>query len=504
MDELHLDLDPSFLEGLPQSPETALLRSALRDGEPPPSRRIFVNRNLRMETIRFIGFDLDWTVAPYYRLPLEELIFSLALDRLVARFDYPPTIRQAEFRPHFPHRGLIIDRGFGTVLKMNRHRYVGRAYLGREILDRHERARLYRKERLDLKSERFYWVDTLFELPEVNLFAELVELRRLGRVTLPEYDRLFLDVRAAVDGVHGEGPLKARIAADLPRYLPRERELALALHRLQLGDRKLMLVTNSDWEYTDRVCSYLFDGTLPGLDDWRQLFALVVVSAGKPGFFRRARPFVELDGDGQPLREVEVPEWGNVYTGGSRAGLTTLMGSLGEEVLYVGDHIYGDIVSSKLTSTWRTALVLRELEEELEMQSELAPQIRHLQALKSELASMGHHMDDLHDVLHLYGRLAAEGLEVEAVSDARRRLEELRGEHRALRHRAGELQEGIAMRFNPSWGSVFKQGGSQSLFGSQVDDFSCIYTARVANFANYGANHYFRVLTDPMAHDVEP
>jgi HAD superfamily 5'-nucleotidase-like hydrolase len=486
----------------PTSPELALLRHALGGAEPPPSRRVFVNRALRMERIRCIGFDLDWTIAPYYRLPIEELIFELALDRLVSHFDYPAVVRHAEFRPHFPHRGVIVDREAGVVLKMDRHRYVGRAYLGREQLDGAARSRLYRLERLDLRSERFYWVDTLFELPEVNLLAELVELSRRRQLSPPSYGQLFADVRAAVDGVHADGPLKSRIAADPARYLPRDRDLALALTRLGLPERKLILVTNSDWGYTDRLCSYLFDGVLPGLDSWRQLYSLVIVSARKPGFFRKARPYVELDDAGAPLAEVEAPGWGKVYAGGSRFGLDQLTQVPGESFLYVGDHIYGDIVSSKLTSTWRTALILSELEEELDKGQEQREQLRHLDALKGELSAMGHKMDDLRDVLTLFGRHPGE--EQEGTQQAaRQRLEQLQQEHRALRRRAGELEEQIATRYNPTWGSVFKQGGSQSLFGSQVDDFSCIYTSRVANFAYYGTSHYFRVLKDPMAHDLE-
>jgi 5'-nucleotidase len=494
------------LDLLPSTPELALLRHALaQEAEPPSARRVFVNRALRMEKIRCIGFDLDWTIAPYYRLPMEELIFSLSLDRMVSKGGYPAAIRRrAEFRPHFPHRGLIVDREAGVVLKMDRHRYVGRAYLGRELLDRAERSRLYRQERLDLRSERFYWVDTLFELPEVNLLAELVEMARRGQLEIPSYGQLFADVRAAVDGIHAEGPLKPRIAADPARYLPRDPLLALALARLQLGDRKLVLVTNSDFGYTDRLCRHLFDGILPGLDSWRQLFALVIVSARKPVFFRKRKPFVELDAEGNPTREVDVPQWGGVYAGGSRWGLEDLMQLPGESVLYVGDHIYGDIVSSKLTSTWRTMLVLTELEEELEQQAEIQPQIRHLDALRGELAAMGHQMDDLRDVLELYRRHLDPGAQGELLGATRQQLEELRQGHRLLRHRAGELEDAIAGRYNPTWGSVFKQGGSQSLFGSQVDDFSCIYTSRVANLAWYGTNHYFRVLTDPMPHDQLP
>ena len=59
-----------------------LLRRALSEARIPPPRRIFVNRALRMETIDFVGFDLDWTLAPYRRLPVQELIFGLSVDRL--------------------------------------------------------------------------------------------------------------------------------------------------------------------------------------------------------------------------------------------------------------------------------------------------------------------------------------------------------------------------------------------------------------------------------------
>jgi HAD superfamily 5'-nucleotidase-like hydrolase len=492
------------LDTLPPSSELELLRHGLAELPPPPARRIFVNRALRMEKIRCIGFDLDWTIAPYYRLPMEELIFELALDRLVAHHGYPATVRRAEFRPHFPHRGLIVDRDMGVVLKMDRHRYVGRAYLGRERLDGQERSRLYRQERLDLRSERFYWVDTLFELPEVNLFAELVEMSRRKLVDTPSYAQLFAHVRAAVDGVHAEGPLKSRIAADPSRFLPRSRELALALERLRLGDRKLILVTNSEWAYTDRLCSYLFDDVLPGLKSWRELFSLVIVASRKPSFFRKRNPFVELDAGGRAVGEVEMPSWGGAYAGGSRWGLEDLMQLPGESVLYVGDHIYGDIVSSKLTSTWRTALVLSELEDELEKAQEAQGEIRRLEALRAELSALGHRMDDLRDVLTLSQRHFGREENGPLPAETRQRLERVQQEHRTLRRLAVELEDQVATRYNPTWGSVFELGGSQSLFGSQVDDFSCIYTSRVANFAYYGTNHYFRVLNDPMAHHHRP
>lgn len=41
------------------------------------------------------------------------------------------------------------------------------------------------------------------------------------------------------------------------------------------------------------------------------------------------------------------------------------LGVHGDEILYVGDHIYTDVSQSKVHLRWRTALICRELEEEV-------------------------------------------------------------------------------------------------------------------------------------------
>lgn len=498
--------DRVLLEDLEPSQHRELLAQAL-DERPSKDRRIFVNRALRLEKIRHIGFDLDWTLADYRHDTMSELAFELTLDRLVEREGYPRRILDAEFRDAFCRRGSIIDTEEGTVLKMNRHRYVGRAYHGQRFLDTAERSELYRREPINPSSKRFYFVDTLFELPEVNIFSELVELGNQG-VALPSYVKLFQHGRKTIDSLHADDTLKSRILADLDRYLPRDPQLALALVRLSLGGRRLLLITNSEWYYTEALCSHLFDGILPGLDSWRQLFDLVVVQARKPGFFRKGAPFLELDERGEPAGEVEVPQWGGIYQGGSREALMRLLDCPGEQVLYVGDHIYGDVVSSKLTSTWRTALVVRELEDELRVRRDLSAQERHLEVLRAELSDFGQRMDDLQDILVLYRRLAktsrnGSGREHEvAQANLQHELESARSEHRAMRHHAARLQGRISRAINPYWGSLFKQGGNKSLFGSQVDDFACLYTSRVSNFLYYGSNHYFRVLLDSMMHET--
>lgn len=494
------------LDDIEPSVGRELLRHALTDRSLSDSRRVFTNRTLRMEKIRHIGFDLDWTLALYDRDAMSQLAFELTLERLVESFSYPREILRAEFRSEFCRRGLILDTEEGTVLKMNRHRYVGRAYHGRRYVEATERSRLYRQEPINPSSNRFYRVDTLFELPEVNIFSEVVHLaRHLRAVDLDSYSQLFHDTRQAIDSIHADHTLKKHILADLPRYLPRDDQLILALKRMALGGRKLILITNSEWYYTKSLCAHLFDQALPGVSSWRDIFDLVVVSARKPSFFRKGEAFVELDDAGDEVRVAEQPRWGRVYSGGSRESLAKLLGGSGEEMLYVGDHIYGDILSSKLTSTWRTALVVSELEDELEVRHSLASQHRHLEVLRSELADFGQRMDDLNDVLALYRQLTGSpqgGTTDPAIERTKALLATLRGEHKAMRQHVRRLQGHIGTAINPYWGSLFKQGSNKSLFGSQVDDFACVYTSRVSNFAFYGSNHYFRVLLDSMMHEA--
>ena len=47
-----------------------------------------------------------------------------------------------------------------------------------------------------------------------------------------------------------------------------------------------------------------------------------------------------------------------------------IMGVIDKEVLYVGDHIFGDILKSKKMRGWRTFLIVPELDHELRVWTE--------------------------------------------------------------------------------------------------------------------------------------
>jgi len=63
--------------------------------------RVFCNRNLRMDTIEMIGFDMDYTLALYHQDRLEQLSMELTLQKLVDKHGYAADILQLSYDPRW-------------------------------------------------------------------------------------------------------------------------------------------------------------------------------------------------------------------------------------------------------------------------------------------------------------------------------------------------------------------------------------------------------------------
>lgn len=477
-----------------------------------PTRRIFVNRNLRFDLVRAVGFDMDYTLAAYEKRNIEELSFRLTAEKLVAQ-GYPSEILDIEYDSSFVVRGLVIDKKLGNIFKMDRHNHVGRVYHGRRELDKDERKAAYRNVKIRLSAERYHWIDTLFALPEAVLYADMIHLyeNELG-VKRVHYKKLFNDIRAAIDEAHRDGSLKEIVKADLPHYIREDPEMASALHKLRSSGKRIFLLTNSYWNYTNTVMSYLLEGKLDEYPRWINYFDLVLVGAHKPNFFTKNNPFVRVDvATGEAMdTPVDRFEGRGVYQGGSFARFEELFRQRGDEVLYVGDHIYGDIIRSKKDSLWRTALVLEELETELlssrqhqRLQADLLVLEEHRSLLDHEVRSLKHKVSTVESALD-HTEQSARG-RVDALARARRQLRLLldrkRRDLRAVINRRAALAAEIDAGYNPYWGSVFKEAGENSRFGHQVEQYACLYTSRVSNFLAYSPAQYFRSPRHWMPHE---
>jgi HAD superfamily 5'-nucleotidase-like hydrolase len=474
------------------------------------TRQIFVNRNMRFDKVDMIGFDMDHTLAIYQKRRSEELAFEMTLARLVSAKGYPPDVGSIQYDPAFVIRGLIIDKHHGHIIKADRHSHVGRCYHGRRSLEPEARKALYLHERIRLGTSRYAWIDTLFSLPEACLYAGVIDLLE-ARGTRIEFPKLYEDIRDAIDSVHRDGTLKAVIQKNIGDYIKRDPELGPALHKLRSGGKKLFVATNSFWEYTEALMSYMLDGVLPEYPRWQSYFDYVVVGAQKPAFFSESRPFLELDAQGRVVGEVsDGLERGKIYQGGNLIDLERFAGIAGDRVLYVGDHIYGDILRSKKSSLWRTCMIVEELEDELAHTAKHADDIRRLHELDADHERLDDEVNHLkHSVASLERRLDRESdLPVLALAELegewraeKAALEKARRLLRDVRHEGEAIEARVEKAYNPYWGLIFKEGQESSRFGEQVEDYACLYTSRVSNFLAYSPAQYFRAPRQIMSHE---
>lgn len=491
-------------------PIRSLLVAGGLEPDAPPERRIFTNRDLNLDRISIVGFDMDYTLAIYRQEAITEVSLRSAVDKLISR-GHPEQLRELDADPRFAIRGLMVDKRLGNVMKMDRHGYVGRAYHGRRRLSSEERKATYRFQRLGQERERFAEVDTLFELPEVALFAELVALvdtrpELWPGGSPPGYAEVWQDVRECIDEAHRDGSIKDLVRKDPAAFINRDPDLPETLHKFRSAGKKLFVLTNSFFPYTDAVLRYLLGGSSPSYTDWLTYFDWVVVGSGKPGFFGDERPFQELDRSGAMVGSPRMDvQRGKIYQGGNQLGLQASFGVHPDEVLYVGDHIYGDIVRSKKSSGWRTALIVQELQQELAVRRAREITLDEIEALYTLRARIAAQVSAERHLARALGRVTVEGLMEREGLDAdaagqmlestrasvRRQVERLRAYEEETREILERRSLEVDETFNPYWGSSFSERHDTSRFGSQVEYYACIYTSRVSNFRFVSPSKYF-------------
>jgi 5'-nucleotidase len=501
-----LDLDPQL---------GALLGEATTEIDVARKNRVFCNRNLRMDTIEMIGFDMDYTVALYHQDRLEQLSMELTLQKLVDKHGYPADIKGLSYDPRWAIRGLVVDKKYGHVFKMDRHAFVGRCYHGFRELSHDERKATYRNEKINLSSDRYEWIDTLFALPEAVMYTTLVDWadRQTGTV---DYDKLFTDIRTAIDEAHRDDTLKSVIKADLPAFIVKDPLLGETLHKFRSSGKKLFLLTNSLYDYTASVMSYLLDGERKAYPSWRNYFDIVMVGAGKPAFFNELRPFVQIDAvTGAPVTNghgdgVKHLSRDKVYQAGNVVAFEQITGIKGEQVLYIGDHIYGDILRLRKAHMWRTAMVLQELEREISVSDRLEAQIEDLDLLDRRHRNLESEIDyqslRLKKIQRLLDDTATQPALRARLEDARRvtreSLDGLRDRAELMDAEVDSLETRIDHAYNSHWGSCLREGNENSRFGEQVNDYADLYTSRVSNFGPYSPLRYFRAPRRPMPHEI--
>jgi 5'-nucleotidase len=122
--------------------------SLSREADIPRRKRVFVNRNLKMEDIDLVGFDMDYTLAIYNQEAMEALSIQLTLQKLVEGRGYSPRILELAYPSEWAVRGLMVDKQHGHIFKMDQYGHVGRVVHGDKKLTREQRGELFRQARV--------------------------------------------------------------------------------------------------------------------------------------------------------------------------------------------------------------------------------------------------------------------------------------------------------------------------------------------------------------------
>ncbi|CAI0383056.1 unnamed protein product [Linum tenue] len=523
MDEVHRTVEGN--DGTSKEPHIWASPEGGRDIE--IAKQIFCNRSLNMRNIVAVGFDMDYTLAQYKPETFESLAYEGTIRKLVYDLGYPPELLHWTFDWTYMVRGLVLDKKRGNILKMDRHKYVKVAYHGFREMSKEEKVGTYGSTliRDSFDEPDYALIDTLFSLAEAYLFAQLVDFKDKNPGKVPQgadYARMYKDVRAAVDLCHRDGTLKQMVAEDPKRYINEDTSIVPMLKMLRDSGRATFLVTNSLWDYTNIVMNFLCGGrTMHGSDpcnfEWLKYFDVVVTGSAKPGFFHednRAGLFeVEPESgmllntdNGTPMPQVsELASYCCfqieililvLMQGGSVGHLHKLLSiESSSQVLYVGDHIYGDILRSKKVLGWRTMLVVPELEREVELLWQLRDTRRQLRLLRNE---RDHIEDEVHHLkwsLNVSCLLSIALLHLSCFSSNKQ------AERDKVRITHQQAQRECHQKFHKVWGQLMKTGYQNSRFAHQVERFACLYTSQVSNISLYSPDKYYRPSEDFMPHE---
>lgn len=508
-------------------------------------KQIFSNRSLNMKSIVAVGFDMDYTLAQYKSETFETMAYHGTIKKLVFDLGYPQELLEWKFDWQYMVRGLVLDKRRGNILKMDRHKYVKVAYHGFREMSRKDRLSTYGKSPFQQTYDEpdYALIDTLFSLAEAYLFAQLVDFRDMYPEKFPltaraksdagplvpfNFSQMYKDIRAAVDLCHRDGTLKQAVSEEPNKYIHFDPELVPLFKVLRESGRLTFLVTNSLWDYTHVAMNYLcgeseFPKKTPRTLEWLNYFDLVITGSAKPGFFAetsRAGIFeVDLKSgmlrntdNGTPLAQVGdsidvskllpvkngMKQPCRVFQGGNVQHLHRMLGiESGSQVLYVGDHIYGDILCSKKQPGWRTMLVIPELEKELELSYQTAQTRKELRLLREKRDITEEKIQQL----TFRSRFNQGTPDVEKAMFSEKESLEVQRDRFGDLHRE-TLKECHEM-FHKTWGQLMKTGYQNSRFANQVERFACLYTSQVTNLCYYSPDKCFRTSEDIMPHEMK-
>lgn len=458
------------------------------------NQNVYVNRTLNLKKISYIGFDMDHTLIRYNSFNFEALAHRTILKKLVTQKHYPESILTLPFEFDRAIRGLVMDRRKGNVLKLNRYAGIRMSRHGLQPIDYQNQKTLYKSIYIDLSDPNYLAIDTAFSIALGLLFAQLVELKETAeKDRLPTFDVISRDIEECLDEAHRDGTLKDEVKKNLGVYIIKDPDVVRGLERFKRHGKKLFLLTNSNYQYTKLLLDYAINPFLERHKDWSEIFEYVLVGAQKPRFFWDKLPFFKITNplDGTMMNHESAVTPG-IYHGGCASVFTRNLNVSGEDILYIGDHIYGDIVRLKKDCNWRTGLVVEELADEIK-------KIKLSRPLDNEIAMLMAEKDPFEQEIV---QMMTAHKERDAKVDETR-YQDLQKRINVIDQKISQLITTHQLSFNRYWGEIMRIGNEESFFASQVERFACVYMSQLKDLLECSPRTYFRSHRRVLAHEVQ-
>lgn len=454
--------------------------------------KIFVNRTLNLKKIKYLGFDMDHTLVRYNSEKFETLVYKFVIEFLITQKHYPNEIRQLKFNFLNAIRGSVVDSENGNILKLSRYGSIRQSYHGIWPITFVDQNQIYKSTYVDLNDSKYIAIDTSFSIAFCVLYGQLVSFKDKHPALLPSYEVIASDILYSVDRVHADGELKENICKNIHEFVLLDEKLVSGLLNFKQFNKKLFVLTNSDYKYTQKMLDYIINPYLKNGQTWQDVFDFTITLSNKPRFFYDNMKFLNVNLEEGNMTNHNGEIIPGVYQGGNAKKFTNDLSLNGDEILYIGDHIYGDILRLKKDCNWRTALVVEELGAEISGQKKSLPiqkQIASYMTEKEELEkdyvdkqtlSIKNNSHNFDNELHIIQK---------KLIDLDNKISSLLSEEKKF--------------FNPIWGKIFRSGAEESYFAYQVERYACIYMEKLSDLLELSPISYFRANRRRLAHDTE-
>uniref|UniRef100_A0A915PQ81 Intraflagellar transport protein 56 n=1 Tax=Setaria digitata TaxID=48799 RepID=A0A915PQ81_9BILA len=441
---------------------------------------VFANRSVYLQKIRYYGFDMDFTLAIYKSPDYDILLYNNIINRLIL-LGYPEQLRDFPYEKDFAIRGLWFDRTFGNLLKVDGFGNILVGIHGYNYLQRSDIKKHYPNKFISLRHlEKVLVMNSLFDIAHTYVLTTLIHYfdnhKDYERTsdgtgvqsgdTIISYKSLAEDVLSAVN----YSSLKVDVLQNLDKYIIKDNRVKPLLQQINAHGGRTFLLTNSNYNYTNGILTYLIG------PDWTSYFDVSIVDAKKPLWFMKGTVFRQIDtATGTPKIGVHqgILKKGDVYAGGNSDDFRRLFNARDREVLYIGDHIFGDVLKSKKTKGWRTFLVIPELVKEITIWSQQHNLFEKMIELTKQVEEM-------------YNQINTESVQ-----------SSIQEGNTQIRERTQEMDN-----YYSKMGSLFRSGPRTTFFASQVERFADLYSSSCYNLLYYPLFYFFHAPMTLMPHEM--